>query len=79
MVPLIAATAYLIGLAPALLLAASLWLAGVTRGALAEEQRRRVERFRDCWSYRFHRDLFAPPARTSSNGFCCVIKTNKII
>ena len=62
MVLLVAATAYLIGLAPALLLAASLWLAGIACRAFAEEQRRRVDHFRDRWSYRFHRDLFAVPA-----------------
>ncbi|MCB1498751.1 MAG: hypothetical protein KDK07_03010 [Bauldia sp.] len=59
MVLLVGATAYLIGLWPALTIAGVGWAARGIHRLLAEERRQRIERFRDRWSYRFHREFFA--------------------
>ena len=59
MVLIVAVIAYLIGLWPALLLAGVGWAANRVHRLLAEERRQRIERFRDRWSYRFHREFFA--------------------
>ena len=67
MVLLVAATAYLIGLQPALFLACWAGLSGQFH-ILAADQDRRLPRFHDNWSRRFHRDLFSTaPRRGGSN------------
>jgi len=64
MVLLIATTAYLVGLPLALFLALLGWVLGCIRRMLARERDRRLGAFRDNWSRRFHRDLFATGRRS---------------
>ena len=71
MVLLVAATAYLVGLQPALVVALLGWVFGRIRHLLAADRDRRLQAFRDNWSHRFHRDLFAtgrPSTRRPSLG-----------
>ena len=74
MVVLIAAVAYLVGLAPALLLAAIAGTLGWARRKSAEVQRRRVEAFRDLWSHRFHGALFRASSRSQREPLSPIIK-----
>ena len=59
MVLVVAATAYVIGLQLALFVALLTWAFGRMRYILAADRDRRLEAFRDNWSRRFHRGLFA--------------------
>ena len=63
MVLLVAATAYPIGLQPALFVAVFAWAISRARRARAQARQRRLVAFRDNWSRRFHRDLFEPSLR----------------
>lgn len=58
MVLLVAATAYLVGLQPALVVVLIGWVFGRLRHLLAADRDRRLQAFRDNWSRRFHRELF---------------------
>ena len=66
MVLLVATTAYLVGLQPALLVALLGWAFGCIRHLFATDRDRRLQAFRDNWSRRFHRDLFATGRRNRS-------------